>query len=233
MPQPTQEELPLLGFPAHLWSLRSLLHYLVRPLLGTGWEASRPLLWIDCSSPSCPLCKLFSGPADPGVSCDSSALLSQEELDQSLLKASAVSCHRGPPPRVFPASWEAKLGLSSTAFIGPGNARSHFTAQHCPHWDTLSSSSLHSVSMDFVLLGSCLCHIRSSVRDALVCAMLSQIAQWRLLVDGLVSLSVFLWLWIQGEELLAAAGSHGVRGKLGTCLSLAGRKCPSDQVSDT
>lgn len=87
-----------------------------------------------------------------------------------LLKASATPCHQGHPPRVFPASWEAKLW-------GPSrNAKSCPTAQYCLCWEH-SFSSLYSISMDFVLPGSCLCHVRNSVRDAVVCAVLSLIAQ--------------------------------------------------------
>lgn len=89
----------------------------------------------------------------------------------------------------------------------------------------LSSSSLRSVSMDFVCLARLLCHV-SSVCGVVVCTILSQIAQWLLLVDDLLSLSIFLWLWIQREELLVATEFHSVRGELGTYLSLAGRKCP-------
>lgn len=45
------------------------------------------------------------------------------------------------------------------------------------------------------------------MRDGLVYSILSQIAQWLLFVDGLMSLSIFLYLWNQGEELLAQLGS--------------------------
>lgn len=51
-----------------------------------------------------------------------------------------------------------------------------------------------------VLPGSGLCYVRSSVCDAFACTMLPQIAQWLLLVDGLMSFSIFLCLWIQGRS---------------------------------
>lgn len=87
-------------------------------MLGAGLAARRPRLWVV-------------GPADAGVSWDSAAPLSQEELHLLFLKASA-------------ASWEAKLGGP------PGNARSCPPAQRCLRWER--SSAVHSISMDFVCL---------------------------------------------------------------------------------
>lgn len=136
------------------------------------------------------------------------APLSQEGLDMLLLKSSAVSCHQGPPPGVIPVRWEAKLWGSS------GNTRSHPTAQHCPCWEHSSSY----VAFPWTLPVSCLCHVRSSVHDGLVYSILSQIAQWLLFVDGLMSLSIFLYLWNQGEELLAQLGSTVSEE---SCLTLA------------
>ena len=68
-------------------------------------------------------------------------------------------------------------------------------AVHYPHGEH-SLSSPCVISGDFALPGSCLCCVRSSVCDGLVCALLSQIAQWLLLVGGLVSPSIFLCVWI-------------------------------------
>lgn len=56
--------------------------------------------------------------------------------------------------------------------------------------------------------------------------MLPQIAQWLLLVDGLMSFKYFSVPLDPGEEPFAAAVFHCVRGELDTCLSLAGRRWP-------
>lgn len=162
------------------------------------------------------LCKLSSGPTGAGISWDCVAPLSQERLDMLFLKSSAVSCHQGPPPGVIPARWEAKLWGSSRT------TRSRPTAQHYPCWEHSSSY----VAFAWTLSVSCLCHIRSSVPDGLVYSMLSQITPVAAFCRWFDVPEHFFIPLDPGGGATCAAGFHSVRGELGTCLSLAGRKQP-------
>lgn len=62
--------------------------------------------------------------------------------------------------------------------------------------------------------------------SALVFATLLYMAWQLLLGGGLMFLSILLCLWIQGEEPFAAAVFHQVRGELGACSNLGGRRWP-------
>lgn len=79
-----------------------------------------------------------------------------------------------------------------------GLAMPGLASWHCPHWEHASLASNHTSL--FVLPGSGLCYVRSLVPSTLVCAMLSQIALWLFLGDGLMSPSMFVCHQSQGRS---------------------------------
>lgn len=140
---------------------------------------------------------------------------------------SCRACHCGPPPRVFPAGGELNCRPCLQCWSRAWKCQD---LPHCPALSmlgSLSSSSPPSVSTDFV----CPARLRlvSCQKFCVCCPRLCPVVP-----DGAVAASC-RWCdvpehlavpWVQGEEPLAAAAFHHVRGELGTCSSLAGRRWP-------